>query len=286
MGIEMKLNLLFCNILTCSLLCGVNSAEKKGIEEYVEKCIERGVVDSADQNNVTPLHLATLVGNEELITRLLNKGASILNTNDFGTTVLHIAASEGHCSLLRRFLFKDFDRDFRDMQTKERKETALHRAVITNHIACAQELLEYGCSVNLQDCEGQTPLHWALERGSLDMVKLLISNGADISITDNKKQNALHKAAYLGPQFATYLLLKAKDMHADINNKASRFQQAVKLRKHLLKALDSSLVTPVERAHHSHQNETARILKDALEEYNSAEHYKINSLKKIVTFDI
>ena len=42
--------------------------------------------------------------------------------------------------------------------------------------------------------QGLTPLHYACDRGYLDIVKLLIENGADSSLTDDDDQTALDLA--------------------------------------------------------------------------------------------
>ena len=43
------------------------------------------------------------------------------------------------------------------------------------------KVLKVGCDINAMDSDAKTPLHWACERGHLDVAALLIHNGADIS---------------------------------------------------------------------------------------------------------
>ena len=44
-----------------------------------------------------------------------------------------------------------------------------------------KKVLEVGCDISAMDSDAKTPLHWACERGHLDVAALLIHNGANIS---------------------------------------------------------------------------------------------------------
>ena len=44
-----------------------------------------------------------------------------------------------------------------------------------------KKVLKVGCDINAMDSDAKTPLHWACERGHLDVAALLIHNGANIS---------------------------------------------------------------------------------------------------------
>ncbi|KAK4273872.1 hypothetical protein QN277_017183 [Acacia crassicarpa] len=60
----------------------------------------------------------------------------------------------------------------------------------TNLLKC----IENGVSVNLKDSEGQTPLHWAVDRGHLEVTELLVSRNADVNAKDDDGQTPLHYA--------------------------------------------------------------------------------------------
>ena len=64
--------------------------------------------------------------------------------------------------------------------------TALHCAAYGGFSECVSVLLEEGrATVNLQDLEGITALHWACSTGSLDVVQqLLINAGADPNLME------------------------------------------------------------------------------------------------------
>ncbi|KAI6147928.1 ankyrin repeat protein, partial [Pisolithus tinctorius] len=54
-------------------------------------------------------------------------------------------------------------------------------------------LVEAGCPVDVQDWEGQTPLHIAAYSGFTAVTRFLLDRGADISYTDNHGVSVLHK---------------------------------------------------------------------------------------------
>jgi hypothetical protein len=72
--------------------------------------------------------------------------------------------------------------------------------------------------VNARDVDGQTPLHWAVDKEDTAVVLVLLSNRADTSAQDALKHSALHRAAALGLGRIARLLL---DRGADVNAKNS-----------------------------------------------------------------
>ncbi|KAF3432792.1 hypothetical protein FNV43_RR23894 [Rhamnella rubrinervis] len=72
--------------------------------------------------------------------------------------------------------------------------------------------IESGVSVNLKDSEGRTPLHWAVDRGHLNMTELLVSRNADVNAKDNEGQTPLHYAAVCEREaIAEYLVKQNAD---------------------------------------------------------------------------
>lgn len=47
-------------------------------------------------------------------------------------------------------------------------------------------LLKAGADPNIRDLDGQTPLHWAAEEGSIDTVELLLKRGAERNFKSKK----------------------------------------------------------------------------------------------------
>ncbi|EUD65452.1 hypothetical protein C922_04192 [Plasmodium inui San Antonio 1] len=72
--------------------------------------------------------------------------------------------------------------------------------------------------INKRNSDGLCALHYACDRGYLDIVKLLIELGADINADDSSGDTALHIAAYSGKKDIIDYLTSAG---ADINRKNS-----------------------------------------------------------------
>lgn len=69
--------------------------------------------------------------------------------------------------------------------------------------------------VNVEDIEGQTPLHWAALRGDSTKMEALLRAGADVAARDHRGCTALHVAVLSGDISSVELLLMARsDVHA------------------------------------------------------------------------
>jgi ankyrin repeat protein len=60
----------------------------------------------------------------------------------------------------------------------------LLRAVLMGKVAAAERLVAAGANVNLADKFHTTPLHMAVMRKNLQMVKLLVESGADVNVSE------------------------------------------------------------------------------------------------------
>lgn len=77
-------------------------------------------------------------------------------------------------------------------------------------------LLDAGCVVNCLDNEKRTPLHIAVNNGSLKQVQLLLENGADVHVKDAKGNTPLHNVHSL--DFAKLLVDCGADVKAVTNS--------------------------------------------------------------------
>jgi len=74
-------------------------------------------------------------------------------------------------------------------------------------------------NVNAVDSEGMALIHWAADRGNLEMLKVLVGDlDADINVQDQEGQTALHYAASCGHETVVQYLLdkKADQSKADV----------------------------------------------------------------------
>ncbi|XP_013397079.1 ankyrin-1-like [Lingula anatina] len=72
--------------------------------------------------------------------------------------------------------------------------TPLHHAVLEQHPAVVEKLLELGAATDVRDAYKLTPLHLACMRGNREVVKLLVEAGADTKATDDDGDTPLDVA--------------------------------------------------------------------------------------------
>ncbi|XP_069777339.1 transient receptor potential cation channel subfamily A member 1-like [Narcine bancroftii] len=81
----------------------------------------------------------------------------------------------------------------------ERKSTPLHYAAGAGHIDILTLII--GCAnfevLNVIDCNGNTPLHWAAEKNEAQVVQVLLDKGANPNILNNTQFTPLHLAVAL-----------------------------------------------------------------------------------------
>lgn len=71
----------------------------------------------------------------------------------------------------------------------------MHIAAIFNKVYIAYYASNKGVSVDSRDNNGHTPIHWAVYRNSMDVMRLLHRLGADINVPDTYGRTPLHWAA-------------------------------------------------------------------------------------------
>ncbi|XP_068687498.1 uncharacterized protein [Montipora foliosa] len=92
--------------------------------------------------------------------------------------------------------------------------TPLHKAVIRKDVPLVKLLLENKADVDIQGENGETPLHKAVTQKDVPLVKLLLENKADVNIRDWSGKSPLHKAVTQKDVPLVKLLLENK---ADVN---------------------------------------------------------------------
>ena len=115
--------------------------------------------------------MAATIGNIEIVKALIKADADVNQSDNEGTTPLHVAASKGYKDLVKALIGADAD-------------------------------------VNQSDNEGTTPLHVAASKGYKDLVKALIGADADVNQSDNEGKTPLHVAASKGYKKIEKIFLK------------------------------------------------------------------------------
>ncbi|RIX85323.1 ankyrin repeat domain-containing protein [Acidovorax cavernicola] len=132
-------------------------------------------VDLANAKDETPLMLASIKGQQDLVVQLLKRDAAV---NKTGWTPLHYAASSGQLSIMKL-------------------------------------LLENFAFIDAQSPNGTTPLMMAAMYGSNDAVKLLLAEGADTAMKNQLGMTAVDFAVKANRAESAELIKAAGDAKAN-----------------------------------------------------------------------
>ncbi|CAH8870153.1 unnamed protein product [Trichobilharzia szidati] len=197
---------------------------------------------------LTALHAACQEGHLACVILLLQNGARRRNLDSADNEAIHSAARSGNLDVVRYLMRSNIDRVARIVDISEEnnvnegnlvdlddnspgaaddnnlfdgedipninsrnsvQQTPLHLAVNQLNLPMAQCLLEeMNALPNLQDCDGDTPLHDAVSSQHTGLVRLLLRHNPDLTILNNSGQNVLHCAAVYGSAEITRLLLE------------------------------------------------------------------------------
>jgi ankyrin repeat protein len=199
----------------------VSDGNLTAVKEIVEAHPE--AVNSTNDNGNTPVHIAALNGNVDILQYLLTKGADVNKKNgqsmsplfyaSYGKktdaarflvqhgadvnaqpSALVLAAGNGDEVLVETFLTAGADVNVIGMGG-----TPLQRACFNGHVKVAEILLHHGADPNKPGPGGRTALMMAALRGRTEPVRLLLENGADPNLKDTQSGGtALYAALYAG----------------------------------------------------------------------------------------
>ncbi|KAJ6249438.1 ankyrin repeat protein [Anaeramoeba flamelloides] len=163
-------------------------------------------VNSTDATGRTPLHEASDQGRDDLIKILLDAGSEINQIDQNGHTALYCAVLSRKISAVEALIKGGARLDF---HFGDEGKKALHLACNLGRADMVELLIAYGANVNAITSKGFTPLHSAIENGSVGCVEVLLQNNADVNLVfGDQKKTALHYATQIGNIQMCVLLLK------------------------------------------------------------------------------
>ena len=146
------------------------------------------MVNEQNENQLTPLHVAAMGGDVELVKFLLNNKAEACAKTFQGYTPLHNAASIANLEIVKLLVNAN---PACVNETNRAGMTPLFSACGTNAEVTAF-LIASKANVNAHTPDGTTPLHVAALKRHADCVALLLKNGASVNARDNQGNNAAH----------------------------------------------------------------------------------------------
>uniref|UniRef100_A0A4W3J8S8 Nuclear factor kappa B subunit 1 n=1 Tax=Callorhinchus milii TaxID=7868 RepID=A0A4W3J8S8_CALMI len=160
----------------------------------------------------TPLHLAVITRQTEVVELLLKAGADMSLLDCHGNSVLHKAAEQGDVKTLNILLNKK-GKALTDLLALPNNAGcyAIHLAVLANSLPCLRQLIAAGAAVDAQEQRsGRTALHLAVEQENISLAgSLLLEGNAEVDAITFDGCTPLHVAAGRGSAKLSALLMAA-----------------------------------------------------------------------------
>ncbi len=145
-------------------------------------------IDDKNREGLTPLMLAIRAGRLDMVKCLISNRASV-NQPDRAQHTPLIQAIENP-EIVEHLLLSGADAQLQDIQGM----TPLHWAIQKKSLESARLLIQYGARMNVRNNAGDTPLLMAVKNGCSG-VDLLLMHGADPNLADQIGETPLHHAA-------------------------------------------------------------------------------------------
>lgn len=194
------------------LHCAVRANAVDCLALLVNKNVD---INSLDVCGMAPIHIAADRRMEQCLKVLLecSKIDVDLETKDRRNTALHLASEGGYADCVSMLIKKSAIVDKRNAKL----QTALHLAAKCQGVECVEALLKAGSDVNAVDTDGITPIRAAVGKALLafNTMDILITWGADVNVKDKYGFTPLHVAALNElSQCVDALIMKGADVSA------------------------------------------------------------------------
>lgn len=165
--------------------------------KFAEEIIQNGA-DINNKKGEHPLRIAARYGNKEVAELLINKGADINQSK-----ALVEAAYWGHYDIVKMLI----DSKANINEKTYYGHTALYGAIEQKHFEIVKLIVASGADVN-KTLIDSPPLHVAVMRDDIDVIRFLLDKGADINAKNNKGETPLVCAIKCNSMNAAEVLIK------------------------------------------------------------------------------
>lgn len=179
------------NVDPRSQMTALMMASRNGHVDIVNMLKNRSNLNLSTGNGQTAMMLAIQHRHIDVVKILLPNELSQLNfkKDRRGFTALHLAAEAGDPAIVGLLLEHKADPN---QQTAETNYSALMIACIFTHLSVVRELLKSNkTDINAKDFLNKTALMYAVEIGSIDIVRELINHNADLTVSNLDNESAL-----------------------------------------------------------------------------------------------
>jgi ankyrin repeat protein len=208
----------------------LNEAVRIGDLDAVKAYIQCGANINASESNWggSALHQALYYGHEAILDALLEAGADVNTSTDFGWTPLHVVAQTGRIDHAKRLI----ERGARPQVANQDGMTPVHEAIwhgklefarwlsatsgiMDAHIAAgfgdlaaAKKLYPDSKALDEKMARGPSPVFWAAMSNQLPVVEYFVASGVDVNLVDSRGRSLLICAARRGADAVVGFLVK------------------------------------------------------------------------------
>ena len=197
-------------------ICDDSIEDEEFGTRYVHQLLKLGANPNLETVYGTTPFSTAMDRKVDLMSMMVSYGAEIDYINSFGFTLLHNAAEELNVDLVTKLLQHGADPDILDRLN----ESAMHKVLLSPYIEnyknaileVTEQLVKHGANVNVQNSDGETPLHIAVgysaevkkvENG----LEILVRVGLDPYIRNHDDRSAFEEALKLNNINATKIML-------------------------------------------------------------------------------
>ena len=169
----------------------------EGNTDVVKYLVKKGAnINIGDEYNITPFHNICKYGHEDLFDYFVEK----LGVNFDDTRSINFACSNNQVNIVKKLLNLGVKID----GSVGHGYQAIHHACYgggnpDNSVEIVDHLILHGADLNVQNEQGETPLHLAVSAGNLKIIEKLLSMSADTTLVNLERKTALESLYYNNP---------------------------------------------------------------------------------------